>query len=138
VYVSVMQEHVAWLYAEGWPFLLIDVSVNDAGTPTLHGWRIATKSAVKRRQFVRSLQKAFRLPVAIPWRNRGLIGTLVRRDIKSRYAGSIAGAVWTLLNPLLLMLTYFLVFGVVLQTKVPGDRSLTGFAFYLLAGMIPW
>jgi lipopolysaccharide transport system permease protein len=138
VYVSIMQEHVAWLYSQGWPFILIDVSVSDDGTPTLHSWRVATKSAVRRRQFLRSLQNAFKLPVEIPWRNRGLIGTLVRRDIMSRYAGSFGGALWTLLNPLLLMLTYFFVFGVVLHTKIPGDPTLTGFAFYFLAGMMPW
>ena len=31
VYVSAMQEHVAWFYEKGWPFILIDVSVADDG-----------------------------------------------------------------------------------------------------------
>ena len=34
VYVSVMREHVAWFYDQGWPFILIDVSVAEDGTPT--------------------------------------------------------------------------------------------------------
>jgi lipopolysaccharide transport system permease protein len=36
------------------------------------------------------------------------------------------------------MLTYFFVFGVVLESRVPGDPSRTGFALYYLAGMLPW
>jgi len=138
VCVSAMQEHVAWFYEKGWPFILIDISVSDAGIPSLKRWRIADKSAVRRRQFLRSLGNALTLPIEIPWRNRSLIRTLVRRDILSRYAGSAAGAFWTVLNPLLLMLTYYLVFGLVLHSKVPDDPSPTGFLFYILTGMMPW
>ena len=35
VYVSAMREHVAWFYDQGWPFLLIDISVDDNGAPRL-------------------------------------------------------------------------------------------------------
>jgi lipopolysaccharide transport system permease protein len=138
VYVSVMREHVAWFYDRGWPFILIDVSVADDGTPTLRRWRIADKGAVRRRRLLRNMSNALTLPVLVPWRNRNLIRTLVRRDILSRYAGSAAGAFWSILNPLLLMLTYFFIFGMVLKTRIPGDPSITGFAFYYLAGMMPW
>lgn len=138
VYVSAMREHVAWFYERGWPFVLIDVSVADDGTPTLRRWQIADRGAVRRRRLLRALDSAVTLPVQIPWRNRGLIRTLVRRDILSRYAGSAGGALWAALNPLLLMLTYFFIFGVVLHSRAPGDPSATGFAFYFLAGMMPW
>jgi len=138
VNISAMQEHVAWFYEKGWPFILIDVSVDDGGVPTLRRWRLSDKSAVSRRRLVRNLGSALTLPVEVPWRNRSLIRTLVRRDLKSRYAGSAAGAFWTVLNPLLLMLTYFFVFGAVLKQRVPGDPTATGFAFYYLAGMMPW
>jgi lipopolysaccharide transport system permease protein len=138
VCVSAMQEHVAWFYEKGWPFILIDVSVADDGTPTLRRWRIADKSAVRRRRWLRNAANGLTLPVEIPWRNRSLIRTLVRRDILSRYAGSVGGTFWTILNPLLLMLTYFFVFGLVLDARADGDPSVTGFAFYFLAGMMPW
>ena len=36
------------------------------------------------------------------------------------------------------MATYFFVFGIVLQSRFGGDQSRTGFAFYFLAGMLPW
>src|SRR5580704_13218893 len=37
IYVSVMREHVAWFYEQGWPFLLIDVTVDESGAPKLMG-----------------------------------------------------------------------------------------------------
>ena len=138
VYVSAMQEHVAWFYDRGWPFILIDISVADDGSPALRQWRVADKGAVRRRRLMKNLSSALTLPVQLPWRNRNLIRTLVRRDILSRYAGSAGGAFWAVLNPLLLMLTYFFVFGVVLNARADGDPSATGFAFYFLAGMMPW
>jgi lipopolysaccharide transport system permease protein len=138
VYVSAMQEHVAWFYTQNWPFVLVNISVANNGVPVIRGWRMARQSEMRRRRLVRDLGKALTLPIQIPWRNRRLIRTLVRRDILSRYAGSLGGAFWTVLNPLLLMLTYFFIFGVVLHQRVQGDTSATGWAFYFLAGMLPW
>jgi lipopolysaccharide transport system permease protein len=63
---------------------------------------------------------------------------MVRRDILARYRGSFGGAMWTFLNPLLLMATYTFVFGVVLKTKFEGDATGIGWVLYFLAGMLPW
>jgi len=63
---------------------------------------------------------------------------MARRDILARYRGSFGDVFWTILNPLLLMATYFFVFGVVLRTRFGADQSSTGFALYFLAGMLPW
>src|SRR2546423_14356594 len=64
--------------------------------------------------------------------------SMVRRDILGRYRGSLGGVFWTILNPLLLMVTYFFVFGMVLKAKFGNDPSRSGFALYFLAGMLPW
>src|SRR6185436_9857754 len=45
---------------------------------------------------------------------------------------------WTVINPLLLMLTYFFVFGVVLRNRFGGDQSRSAFALNFIAGMLPW
>jgi len=60
---------------------------------------------------------------------------MVRRDILGRYKGSFGGSFWTVINPLLLMLTYFFVFGVVIRNP---KLSRSEFALYFLAGMLPW
>lgn len=72
------------------------------------------------------------------WRNRRLIVSMVRRDMLARYRGSFGGALWTLLTPLLLMATYFFVFGIVLKARFAGDASTSGYVLYFLAGMLPW
>src|SRR5262249_45295910 len=56
----------------------------------------------------------------------------------ARYRGSFAGALWTLLSPLLLMATYCFVFGFVLHARLGNDSSAMGFVLYFLAGMLPW
>ncbi len=61
---------------------------------------------------------------------------MARRDILARYRGSFGDVFWTVLNPLLLMATYFFVFGIVLQSRFGADQSRTGFALYFLAGHV--
>ena len=72
------------------------------------------------------------------WKNRRLSYTLTKREILSRSRGSFGGALWTILNPLLLMATYFFVFGLVLKSRFENDPRPVSFALYFLAGMLPW
>ncbi|HMD49108.1 MAG TPA: ABC transporter permease, partial [Bryobacteraceae bacterium] len=85
-----------------------------------------------------SLPKFFSGPWRTVLQNRRLIRSMARRDILARYRGSFGDVFWTVLNPLLLMTTYFFVFGVVLRTRFGPEQSSTGFALYFLAGMLPW
>jgi len=64
--------------------------------------------------------------------NRELIGILVAKQLKLRYRGSVLGFAWTLLNPLLLMLVYTLVFSVYLRVDVEHYPA------FMLAGFLPW
>ncbi len=137
VFISPLEENVEWEYETGRPFLLVEAVVDAAGA-RIERVRVTTRAALARRDMVRSLGRAFYYPVRTVWRNRSLIRTMVRRDILGRYRGSFGGVFWTVLNPLLLMLTYFFVFGVVLQARFAGDPSRSGFALYFLAGMLPW
>ncbi len=137
VFVSPMQENVAWYYERGWPFLLIDAVVA-GGSATIERWRVATGRTIARERLRRTVGRFFALPCLTLWRNRGLIRTMSRRDLLGRYRGSFGGGLWTILTPLLLMLTYFFVFGVVLNAKFGADPSRSGFALYFFAGMLPW
>lgn len=137
VYVSPMREGAGWCYERGWPFLLLDVSVQD-GQAALVESRVLTMRRLRAEIFLRSLGRAFTYPVTGLWRSRSLIRSMVRRDLLARYRGSLGGLFWTLLNPLLLMLTYFFVFGVVLRARFEGDPSRSGFVLYFLAGMLAW
>jgi len=66
-------------------------------------------------------------------RYRELFGNLFRRDLQAKYKGSLLGVFWSLLNPLLLLGVYLLVFGVIFPSpKTPH------YALYLLAGLACW
>jgi lipopolysaccharide transport system permease protein len=69
-------------------------------------------------------------------RYRGLIQTLVVRDLKARYRGSVLGFFWSFINPLLLLLIYSFVFTVVL----PGihNEKLEPYALFMFCGILPW
>ncbi|MCU1330560.1 MAG: type transporter, partial [Bryobacterales bacterium] len=47
IYVSAMQEHVAWWYEKGWPFVLVDLVVDDEGAATLGRWRVVDLRTVR-------------------------------------------------------------------------------------------
>ena len=137
VFISSMREHVCWHYQQGLPFLLIEVEVGD-GRARLVRSAETTLGALRRRNFARALGRGFKYPLAIIWRNRTLIRSMVRRDVLGRYRGSFGGVFWTVLNPLLLMTTYFFVFGIVLRARFHNDPSRAGFVLYFLCGMLPW
>jgi lipopolysaccharide transport system permease protein len=135
--ISPMREHVCWFYEQGWPFLLVETVVRD-GAARVARAQVSTRAALGRERAVRAVGRAFVYPFLTLTRNRGLIRVMVRRDVLGRYRGSFGGSFWTVINPLLLMLTYYFVFGVVLQSRFPGDPSRAGFVLYFLAGMLPW
>lgn len=137
VFISPMRENVCWFYALGWSFLRVEAIVED-GRARLKRVRVVTLRTIRRENLLRAVGRAFTLPIATIARNRSLIRTMVRRDILGRYRGSFGGVFWTILSPLLLMLTYFFVFGVVLRTHIGPDPSRASFALYFLAGMLPW
>jgi lipopolysaccharide transport system permease protein len=138
VFLSVMREHVAWFWEKGWPFLLTDAWVDDESEGRLGKTRIATTRGLSVERGLRKVRLAFTLPFETIWNNRSLIQSMTRRDILGRYRGSFGGAAWAVLNPLLLMLTYFFIFGVVLQQKFnPGDQPVD-YPLYFFAGYLPW
>ncbi len=108
------------------------------GSPRLASQRTTSAAALRRSQFTRGLARGVVQPFRSIWRNRSLIRSMVRRDIAGRYAGSHAGIFWTIIHPLLLMLTYAFVFGLVLQTRFANDNRPSSFVLYFLAGMLPW
>jgi SAM-dependent methyltransferase len=136
VFISPMRENVCWFYTLGWPFLRVEAIVED-GRARLERVRVVTLRTIRRENLLRAVGRAFTLPISTIARNRSLIRTMVRRDILGRYRGSFGGVFWTILNPLLLMLTYFFVFGVVLRTRFGSDPSRAGFALYFLAECCP-
>jgi ABC-2 type transport system permease protein len=74
------------------------------------------------------------------WASRELLVNLTQREIKGKYKRTVFGQLWSLVNPLALMLIYTLVFSFILKVKPdPGSPSgLNVFALWLLCGLLPW
>jgi len=70
------------------------------------------------------------------FRYRLLIQSLVSRELKARYRGSILGFFWSFINPLLLLLTYGLVFTYMLPVSRPPDVE--PYFLFLFCGILPW
>lgn len=66
---------------------------------------------------------------------RELIITLVQRELRSRYRGSIFGYLWSFINPLLLLAIYSFVFSFIFKPKIEG---ITPYALFLFIGLMPW
>jgi len=75
-----------------------------------------------------NLQKLFRY--------RALIQSLVARDLKARYRGSVLGFFWSFINPLLQLLIFTFVFTYVLP--VARGAGLEHYSLFLLCGILPW
>jgi len=69
-------------------------------------------------------------------RYRGLIQSLVARELKARYRGSVLGFFWSFINPLLLLLIYTFVFTVVLPGIHP--KEIEPYALFMFCGILPW
>jgi len=72
------------------------------------------------------------------WRQRGLILQMTKRDVIGRYKGSVMGVMWSLFNPLFLLVLYTFVFSVVFKARWGAGpaESKSEFAFLLFVGMI--
>src|SRR3954468_19158079 len=69
------------------------------------------------------------------FRYRGLIQSLVARELKARYRGSVLGFFWSFINPLLLLTIYTLVFKYVMPGTHTGVEPYVAFMF---CGILPW
>ena len=61
-----------------------------------------------------------------------MIKSLVKRELRGKYKGSVLGFLWTFINPLCQIIVYTIVFSVIVR------NDLQQFYVYMITGMIPW
>ncbi len=96
---------------------------------------------------IEMLARAVRLREILPitthqWAAFGLLRALIRRDLESRYKGSMLGNFWPLINQLSQLFIYTYVFSIVLKVKlslggIAANDTVT-FGLWLFAGLLPW
>lgn len=76
------------------------------------------------------------LPVEL-FQNRHLIWKLSKNDFKKRYAGSYMGAVWAMIQPVVTVAMYYVVFEVIMGNPGRGADDVP-YVLFLTAGLVPW
>lgn len=72
------------------------------------------------------------------WAYRGFILGSIKREFQLKYRNSLLGAMWTVINPLAMILVYTVVFSQVMQAKLPGIDHGFAYSIYLCAGVLTW
>lgn len=70
--------------------------------------------------------------LAAIWTYRELLGNLTRKELKVKYKNSVLGFMWSLLNPLLYLIVFSVVFQEILRAQIPT------YAIFLLSGLLVW
>lgn len=63
---------------------------------------------------------------------REMLFNLVKKDLRTRYKGSVLGFLWTFVNPLLQLVVYTMVFSVIMRSNIPK------YYIYLFVALVPW
>ncbi|MEO1082958.1 MAG: ABC transporter permease [Acidobacteriota bacterium] len=71
------------------------------------------------------------------WRYFFLLREFVRRDFDGRYAGSVLGFLWSLVQPAWQLVLFYFVFATVMRIPLVGERT-DNFAIFLFCGLLPW
>ena len=66
------------------------------------------------------------------WQYRELLGGLIRKELKVKYKNSSLGFFWSMLNPALYLVVFYVVFQLILKAGIPS------FAIFLLSGLLIW
>lgn len=66
------------------------------------------------------------------WEYREMIISLTKRDLKSRYKGSVLGFFWMFLNPLLQLGVYTIVFSTIMR------MGIEKFYLFMFVALVPW
>ncbi|MGH9441933.1 MAG: ABC transporter permease [Thermoanaerobaculia bacterium] len=72
--------------------------------------------------------------IARLWRSRALVSNLARRELRARYRGSVLGFLWSILNPLLLLAIYSVVFTAVFTPRA----DVRPYPLFLFGGVLAW
>lgn len=69
---------------------------------------------------------------------RGFVISMVAREFRIKYMGSLLGSIWSILNPLALITIYTLIFSMVMRAKLPGINDTMAYGLFVCAGLLPW
>ncbi|HEV8654881.1 MAG TPA: ABC transporter permease [Candidatus Limnocylindria bacterium] len=69
---------------------------------------------------------------------RELLADFAWRELRARYKGSALGFAWNFVNPLLQLVVFWVLFGVILRTRPVTATGEQPYAIFLFVGLLPW
>jgi len=69
---------------------------------------------------------------------RGLIRNFVVRDLRARYIGSFMGIFWSVIHPIVILVSYTFVFTVIFDQRPKPETGTTSFSLFLFCSILPW
>jgi lipopolysaccharide transport system permease protein len=90
-----------------------------------------------------SYQASARIPwwraaMALVGEHRGLIRSMVRRELMGRYKGTFMGLAWSLVTPAVMILIFTIIFSGIFNARFDAEGGHFSFAVYLFCGLLPW
>lgn len=87
--------------------------------------------------FAKGYDKFTTLPVEL-FQSRHLIWKLAKNDFKKRYAGSYMGAVWAMIQPVVTIAMYYIVFDKIMGNSINRGTGEIPYVLFLTTGLVPW
>lgn len=89
---------------------------------------------------MRSLDRIMKwLPLArfmqLAWSYHDMVYAMALRDFQSRYAGTLGGTIWAVVQPLSIIAVFYFVFAIGFRVQSPVD---TPFILWFVCGLMPW
>jgi len=76
--------------------------------------------------------------MASVWRHRRLLRRMAERDLRQRYVGSALGFAWAVINPLVFVAIYAVIFTFVFGGRLSPEAPTAQYALYVVSGLLPW
>jgi lipopolysaccharide transport system permease protein len=72
------------------------------------------------------------------WQYRGFIAGSVKREFQMKYLNSLLGWLWTIIQPLAMIVVYTVIFSQVMKARLAGVDNTYAYSIYLCAGVLTW
>ena len=72
------------------------------------------------------------------WRYKGFIYSMVVREFRGRYLGSLLGAIWSVINPAAMIFIYTVIFSKIMRARLAGSGDTMAYGVFLCSGLLTW
>ena len=72
------------------------------------------------------------------WSYRGFVASMVMREFRGRYMGSLLGSIWAILNPMAMIFIYTIIFSKLMRARLAGSADTWAYGVYICSGLLTW